>query len=187
MGVSRATIFRRVESTAHTEHEDTIMIRMGSAARRRLGYGAIARPFALLLAAALAGAACTSGGSTGPSDDDTTGTYELLTVEEVPVPVRVWQGPLGYQGYLIADVNGGSLELTDDGEFTIRLDVWYNWDGEVETDVRVLRGFYEIDGPEIIFTFPNNGDVWGLYEDGVVEITLNGAGIGVFHTYAFGR
>ena len=163
------------------------MIRMPSAALRHTGYRTIARVLAILLVAALAGAACTSGGGTGPSDDDATGTYVLLTVEEIPVPVRVWQGPLGYQGYVIADVTGGSLELSDDGEFTIRLDVWYNWDGEIETDVRVLRGSYEIDGPSIVFSFPNTGDLWGLYENRVVEVTLNGAGIGVFHNYAFGR
>ena len=163
------------------------MIRIPSAALRRLGYQAIARGVAILLVAALSGAACSSGGSTGPNRNGTTGSYELLTVEEVPVSVRVWQGPLGYQGYVIADVNGGSLELSDDGEFTMRLDVWYNWDGEVGTDVKVLRGFYEIDGPEIVFSIPNSGEVWGLYEDGVVEITLNAVGLGVFHTYAFGR
>jgi hypothetical protein len=138
--------------------------------------------------------ACGGGSSTGPHDDeDPTGILQLELIEQIPLPVRIYQGPwtdwrTGRDiNVYVVNVNGGTLELADDGSFEMLFDMWYSRDGQTETSERRIHGRYEIYGSEITFTVPNSGDTYGTIDRGAVRVSLNVGGTGNFYTYSFGR
>lgn len=164
----------------------------GISGRRRSVPTALTWLFTLFFAAILVLATACGGGSTGPHDDGPpSGTLQLQMIEEIQLPVRIYQGPWNdgtrnINVYVI-NVNSGTLELADDGSFEMLFDMWYSKDGQTSTSTRRIHGGYEIVGDEIRFRLPNLGDLWGTVDDGVVEVSLNVGGTGDFYTYSFGR
>ena len=157
--------------------------------RRRSVPTALTWLFTLFLAAILALATACGGGGTGPRDDGPPrGTLQLQMIEEIPLPVRIYQGPWGdgTRVYII-HVNSGTLELSDDGNFEMLFDLWKSKDGLESTSTWRIHGGYEIIDDEIKFRLPNLGDLWGTIDHGVVEVSLNVGGTGDFFTYSFGR
>lgn len=111
----------------------------------------------LLLGATLAvGVGCGSGGgSTGPSDDDITGTYLLQNVDLEPLPVEIHHGPWydaasgTFFNQFVFTVTGGSIQLLEGGRFTLTLSAVVVGDGQGGAALVSVGGWYELDGDEL--------------------------------------
>jgi hypothetical protein len=129
----------------------------------------------LLLGATLAvGTGCSGGGeSTGPDNDDITGTYVLQNVDEESLPVEIHHGPWfdaasgTFFNQFIFTVTGGSIQLLDGGRFTMTMSAVVNGDGQGGAATLSVDGWYEVDGDEI--WFEADDETWGS-----VTATLDG-------------
>lgn len=71
-----------------------------TSAPRLGGAGAVIRPFTLLFAGIVIGAAACRGSTTGPGEDGPpSGTLQLKLIEQIPLPVLGYQGPW-YEGQM---------------------------------------------------------------------------------------
>lgn len=150
-----------------------------------------------ILAFALLGAACGGGGGdsgTEPSNGPA-GTYALRQVDDASLPAVIHQGPwldrvnVRFYNKLIMQVVDGSIELYDDGTYSMTFDMEYNADGKPGTTSVDREGDYEVQGADIAFRWGSNppGTFAGRLQGGVITIPLDFMGKGVSNAYAFRR
>ena len=122
----------------------------------------------LLLGATVAAATgCGGGGDggTGPDDDGITGTYVLQNVDQDPLPVEIHHGPWfdaqngTFYNLFVFTVTGGSIQLQEDGRFTMSLSAVVNGDGQGGAAMLSIGGWYERDGDEL--WFEADDESWG--------------------------
>lgn len=140
---------------------------------------------AALLTFSLMGTAACGGDdkkdSTGPSA--VAGTYSLKSVENVNVPVKIWEGQV--QGHDVEyQVRTGQVELKSNGTFVMHMTIWEIVDGE-KNDIDIdAEGTYTRSGGNITFT-SDGDDLTGTLSNGTITVQLDLLEIGEEVGFAF--
>jgi hypothetical protein len=120
----------------------------------------------LVLAFLLPLAACGDGPTAVPID--VVGTWELRTINDMPLPVIV-----ATSGEDTAEVLQGSIILQADGRFEDRVTMRFTIDGEVTTDLDVIEGTYTQQGGALVLTAGGGGTFAATVTDGELVQIIN--------------
>jgi hypothetical protein len=120
----------------------------------------------LVLAFLLPLAACGDGPTAVPVD--VVGTWELRTINGMPLPVI-----LASSGEDTAEVLDGSIILQADGRFEDSVTLRFTIDGEVTTDVDVIEGTYTQQGGALVLTSDEGGSFSATVTDGELVQIIN--------------
>jgi len=144
------------------------------------------------LAVGAAGCSSSKDSSTGPTNVNPAGEYDLQTIQTKPLPATVHDGPIGnpgdddyYESYVVT-VSGGTMTLQDDGYYHMLVSYTAVWDGEPYYLVYLETGTYETNGSRIALTNDYGEEAEGTVRDGEVSIRMGIAGTGTM-PYVFGK
>jgi hypothetical protein len=151
--------------------------------------------FAMMLVGVLAVGATGCGSkdsSTGPTNVNPAGEYDLETIQTKPLPATVYDGPAGDPGdddYLesyVVTVTGGGMTLEDNGYYHILIAYTGVMDGEPYSLFFLETGTYETNGSRIVLTNDYGEEAEGTVRDGEVSIRMGIAGTATM-PYVFGK
>ena len=124
----------------------------------------------------------TKDSSTGPTNVNPAGEYDLETIQTKPLPATVYDGPFGYPGedgyhqsYVIT-VTGGGMTLEDGGYYHMLLAYTADMDGEPYSLFLLETGTYEFNGSRIVLTSDYGDESEGTVRDGEVSVQMTIAG-----------
>ena len=115
----------------------------------------IMRLTAVLLVAGVAAGGMWACGDESTSPSSIAGTYNLLTIDGLNLPVTVIQVDVG-----TVEVMSGFERLNTDGTFSESLTLRTTEDGQVSTKVATDGGSWTQSGPAIAFTYGGSGDTF---------------------------
>ncbi|MGH7694657.1 MAG: hypothetical protein ACRENH_06735 [Gemmatimonadaceae bacterium] len=172
------------------------MIPIFSTALRSRKRAAIIR-YTALVAGALLSAACpgSSDSKSSTEPEGPSGVYLLKQVDAAAPPVTIHEGPwfdrvnTRFYNQLIMQVVDGTVELEEDGAYTLDFDLKYFADGTPGTTSVHREGDYQIHGEDIAFRYGSNppGTFLGRLQGNVLTIPIDFMGKGVSNAYAFKR
>ena len=130
--------------------------------------------------------------STGPTNVNPAGEYDLQTIQTKPLPATVHDGPIGnpedddYLESYVVTVTGGTMTLEDNGYYHILIAYSGVMDDEPYSLFFLETGTYETNGSRIVLTSAYGDEAEGTVRDGEVSIRLGIAGAATM-PYVFGK
>lgn len=152
--------------------------------------------FAIMVVATLAAGAtgCSSNNdsTTGPTNLNPAGEYDLETIQTKSLPAKVYDGPIGdpedddYLESYVVTVTGGGMTLEDNGYYHILIAYTGVMDGEPYSLFYLETGTYETNGSRIVLTNDYGEEAEGTVRDNEVTVRMGIAGTATM-PYVFRR
>jgi len=138
----------------------------------------------------LATTACKGGDSgTAPQNQDPSGVYGLVQIDNKAIPFEIFNGPYYDEGYggtypLSITVVGGTAILTAGGHFHVTINRAWSSEGDTGTSKSEIDGTYEIQGTTIAID-TDMGSGKGTYKNRDITLTLDVGETGTMRKYVF--